>query len=191
MGSEAAKTSGYVSSTAPGFANEKKVDHAALVIEVCPAKSTYLSSIALILTHIAQLFSKAYSLLKDLPSPSNRTALYIAYRIAETYNFSGQHEMAIRFFDRISHSFKNEKWTELVQGIRKMWYESAKAAGSVDGVGKLLLEMMCAGMCETDHAVELGTNFFVCLGSGINDQEREGLQEEFVTLLKVFEKQFD
>lgn len=65
--------------------------------------------------------------------------------------------MAIRFFDRISHSFKNEKWTELVQGIRKMWYESAKAAGSVEGVGKLLLEMMCAGMCETDHAVELGT----------------------------------
>ncbi|OWZ51735.1 hypothetical protein C351_03530 [Cryptococcus neoformans c8] len=145
MGSEAAKSSGYVSSTAPGFANEKKVDHAALVIE---------------------LFSKAYSLLKDLPSPSNRTALYIAYRIAETYNLSGQHEMAIRFFDRISHSFKNEKWTELVQGIRKMWYESAKAAGSVDGVGKLLLEMMCAG-------------------SGINDEEREGLQEEFFTLLKT------
>lgn len=111
----------------------------------------------MILTHIVQLFSKAYSLLKDLPSPSNRTALYIAYRIAETYNLSGQHEMAIRFFDRISHSFKNEKWTELVQGIRKMWYESAKAAGSVDGVGKLLLEMMCAGMCGTDHAVELGT----------------------------------
>ncbi|KIR26900.1 hypothetical protein I309_04279 [Cryptococcus deuterogattii LA55] len=145
MGSEATKTSGYVSSTAPGFANEKKVDHAALVIE---------------------LFSKAYSLLKDLPSPLNRTALYVAYRIAETYNLSGQHAMAIRFFDRICHSFKNEKWTELVQRIRKMWYESAKAAGSVDGVGKLLLEMMCAG-------------------SGIDDQEREGLQEEFVTLLKT------
>lgn len=56
--------------------------------------------------------------------------------------------MAIRFFDRISHNFKNGKWTELVQGIRKMWYESAKAAGSVDSVGKLLLEMMCAGKCE-------------------------------------------
>lgn len=34
-------------------------------------------------------------------------------------------------------------------------------------------------------------NVFFCVGSGINDQEREGLQEEFVTLLKVFEKQFD
>lgn len=30
-----------------------------------------------------------------------------------------------------------------------------------------------------------------CLGSEINDEEREGLQEEFVTLLKVLEKQSD
>lgn len=148
MGSEAAKTSGYVSSTAPGFANEKKIDHAALVIEVCRYAIDIYVICFTVLTRVVQLFSKAYSLLKDLPFPLNRTALYVAYRIAETYNFSGQHVMAIRFFDRISHSFKNEKWTELVQGIRKMWYESAKAAGSVDGVGKLLLEMMCAGKCE-------------------------------------------
>jgi hypothetical protein len=33
MGSEAGSAAGYVS-TAPGFANEKKVDHAGLVIEV-------------------------------------------------------------------------------------------------------------------------------------------------------------
>lgn len=148
MGSEAAKTSGYVSSTAPGFANEKKIDHAALVIEVCRYAIDIYVLCFTVLTRVVQLFSKAYSLLKDRPFPLNRTALYVAYRIAETYNFSGQHVMAIRFFDRISHSFKNEKWTELVQGIRKMWYESAKAAGSVDGVGKLLLEMMCAGKCE-------------------------------------------
>jgi hypothetical protein len=33
MASEAGSTAGYVA-TAPGFANEKKVDHAAVIIEV-------------------------------------------------------------------------------------------------------------------------------------------------------------
>ncbi|WVQ71632.1 hypothetical protein IAR50_001172 [Cryptococcus sp. DSM 104548] len=144
LSSEAGKASGYVSA-APGFANEKKIDHSALVIE---------------------LFSKAYSLLKDLPTPSNRTALYIAYRIAETYHKAGQYEMAIRFFDRIASSFKRERWDEIVRNIRKTWYECAKATGGVEGVSRLILEMMCAGNC-------------------IDQEERKDLQEELISLLKT------
>ncbi|TYJ56593.1 hypothetical protein B9479_002685 [Cryptococcus floricola] len=144
LSSEAGKASGYVSA-APGFANEKKVDHSALAIE---------------------LFSKAYSLLKDLPTPSNRTALYIAYRIADTYHKTGQYEMAIRFFDRIASSFKKERWDEIVRDIRKVWYDCAKATGGVEGVGRLILEMMCAG-------------------NSIGQEEREDLQEELVSLLKT------
>lgn len=56
MGSEAAKSSGYVSSTAPGFANEKKVDHAALVIEVCPMQLTYPRLLYDTNTHCTALF---------------------------------------------------------------------------------------------------------------------------------------
>jgi hypothetical protein len=74
MASESGAASGYVS-TAPGFANEKKVDHAALVIE---------------------LFTKAYSLLKEQEQSQNRIALFVAFRIGETYCQSGQYEMAMR-----------------------------------------------------------------------------------------------
>lgn len=80
MASEAGAASGYVS-TAPGFANEKKVDHAALVIE---------------------LFTKSYSLLKEQRYAQDRVALFVAFRIAETYCQSGQYDMAMRWVFRMT-----------------------------------------------------------------------------------------
>ncbi|WVO12852.1 hypothetical protein L204_100460 [Cryptococcus depauperatus] len=140
---ELGKTSGFVSA-APGFANEKKVDHTALVIE---------------------LFSKAYLLLKDHNPPFNRLALYVAFRIASTYHQANQHDMAVRFFDRISTSFKKDKWTEIVKTIKALWYKCSKETGDIEEVCKLSLEMMCGG-------------------SDMDMRERKNLQEE---LLSMFE----
>jgi hypothetical protein len=120
-----ASGSGYVP-TAPGFANEKKVDHTGLIVE---------------------LFTKAYSLLKDQDLAQTRIALYVAYRIADVYCTSGQHDMAMRyfcaifgplasedgprmlierFFERISTTFQRERWAPIVRQIRKLWYECAQ-----------------------------------------------------------------
>ncbi|WVF72135.1 hypothetical protein IAT40_006947 [Kwoniella sp. CBS 6097] len=123
QGSEAGSASGYVS-TAPGFANEKKVDHAALVIE---------------------LFTKSYSLLKEQEHAQNRMALFVAFRIAEVYCQSNQYDMALRFFDRISQGFRRERWSPIVRQIRKLWYECAQQTGSVETAARLLVEMMCPG----------------------------------------------
>ncbi|KAK8869844.1 hypothetical protein IAR55_000412 [Kwoniella newhampshirensis] len=144
LGSEAGAASGYVS-TAPGFANEKKVDHSALIIE---------------------LFTKAYSLLKDQQYAQNRLALFVAFRIAETYCQSGQYEMAIRFFDRISQSFKRDRWTPIVRQIRQLWYECAQRTGNVESAARLSIEMMCPD-------------------SGVEGEERSALQEGLISLLKT------
>nr|XP_018263872.1 uncharacterized protein I303_03747 [Kwoniella dejecticola CBS 10117]OBR86030.1 hypothetical protein I303_03747 [Kwoniella dejecticola CBS 10117] len=137
-------TSGYVS-TAPGFANEKKVDHAAQIIE---------------------LFTKAYSLLKEQDHVQNRMALFVAFRIAEVYCQSAQYEMALRFFDRISLGFKRERWSPIVRQIRKLWYECAQQTGNVESAARLLIEMMSPG-------------------DGIEGEERASLQEDLLSLLKT------
>ena len=63
----------------PGFANEKKVEHLAIVNE---------------------LYTKAYELFKKFSSPSNhgqgRLTLWIAYQIAQTYYTAGKYDMAVR-----------------------------------------------------------------------------------------------
>ncbi|WVQ77984.1 hypothetical protein IAT38_000065 [Cryptococcus sp. DSM 104549] len=144
LSSEAGAASGYVS-TAPGFANEKKVDHAALVIE---------------------LFSKSYSLLKEQAYAQNRIALFVAFRIAETYCQAGQYDMAMRFFDRISQSFKRERWSPIVRQIRKLWYECAQRTGNVESAARLLVETMCPD-------------------SGVEEEERVALQDDLLSLFKT------
>lgn len=72
---EASIAAGYSATTSPGYDNEKKVDHAALIVE---------------------LYTKAYSLVKDQEHAHDRVGLYLAYRIAETYCSSDQYELAMR-----------------------------------------------------------------------------------------------
>ncbi|WVR05238.1 hypothetical protein IAU60_002250 [Kwoniella sp. DSM 27419] len=130
---------------APGFANEKKVDHAALVIE---------------------LFTKAYSLLKEQERVQNRMALFVAFRIAEVYCQSNQYDLALRFFDRISLGFKRERWSQIVRQIRKLWYECAQRTGNVETAARLLVEMMCPN-------------------SGVEGEDRAALQGDLLSLIKT------
>jgi hypothetical protein len=72
-------SAGYGATISPGFENEKKVDHSALIVE---------------------LYTKAYSLFKDQARghghAQDRVGLYVAYRIAETYCASEQYDLALR-----------------------------------------------------------------------------------------------
>ncbi|KAG6813748.1 hypothetical protein H0H92_007700 [Tricholoma furcatifolium] len=111
----------------PGFANEKKVDHLALILE---------------------LYTKAYELFKKhtLPNPQNptqsRLTLWIAYRIAQTYYESAKYDMAIRFFERIATIYRRESWDSLLEPLLTTWYACARELGDIQLSIKLLIEML-------------------------------------------------
>jgi hypothetical protein len=71
-----------------------------------------------------------------------------------------------RFFERISATFKKDKWSPIVRQIRTLWYECAQVTGNVEMAARLLVEMMCP------H-------------SGVEGEERAALQEDLALLLRV------
>ncbi|KAG8862565.1 hypothetical protein FRB96_001122 [Tulasnella sp. 330] len=110
-------------SKSPGFANEKKVEHYVIIID---------------------LYTKSYELFKRYRTgqTQSRQTFFIAFCIAETYHASGQYEAAIRFFERIAKTYRREQWGSLLRSILSMWYDCARQLGEVDLVVKLLFEML-------------------------------------------------
>ncbi|KAI0776280.1 Gryzun, putative trafficking through golgi-domain-containing protein [Trametes elegans] len=117
----------------PGFVNEKKVDHLAIVLE---------------------LYTRSYELFKKW-SPQNaqnpgRLTLWIAYRIAQTYYDSGKFDMAVRFFERIAKTYRRESWESLLHPLLSQWYACAQQLGDVDLSVRLLVEMLGYGSKASD-----------------------------------------
>ncbi|KAI0050806.1 hypothetical protein FA95DRAFT_1676484 [Auriscalpium vulgare] len=122
----------------PGFGNEKKVDHLAIVLE---------------------LYTKSYELFKTHSVVSNgqgqgRLTLRIAYRIAQTYYASGKFDMAVRFFERIARTYRREKWGVMLKPLLATWYACAQQLGDVELSVRLLVEMLGHG--PTDDADDDG-----------------------------------
>ncbi|KAG6382017.1 Gryzun, putative trafficking through golgi-domain-containing protein [Boletus reticuloceps] len=111
---------------APGYANEKKVDHLTIVLE---------------------LYTKSYELFKKYSSTASqgRLTLWIASRIAQTYYQSGKFELAIRFFERIAKTYRREKWNAMLRPLFLTWYACAKKLGDVELTVRLLVEMIGYG----------------------------------------------
>ncbi|KDQ13969.1 hypothetical protein BOTBODRAFT_110665 [Botryobasidium botryosum FD-172 SS1] len=106
----------------PGFINEKKVDHYAMILD---------------------FYTNAYELFKKYAPTRSRMILYVAYRIAETYHASGQLELAVsRFFERIAHTHRREKWGSMLQPLLSMWYDCAKRLEDADLSIKLMIEIL-------------------------------------------------
>ncbi|KAG8221229.1 glutathione transferase omega-1 [Butyriboletus roseoflavus] len=120
---------------APGFANEKKVDHLTIVLE---------------------LYTKSYELFKKYSSTASqgRLTLWIAYRIANTYHQSGKFELAIRFFERIAKTYRREKWSAMLRPLFPTWYACVKRLGDVELTVKLLVEMIGYGDIDDPGTLE-------------------------------------
>ncbi|KAL1409710.1 hypothetical protein Q8F55_003706 [Vanrija albida] len=130
----AERDSGSVAlAAAPGFANEKNVDHAALIVE---------------------LLSKAYNLLKDEEQEASRLALYIAFRIAKTHCQAGEHELAVRYLNLISGKFAQEGWKPVLYEIRTISYECAKQTGDVETAARLLVDILASGDATDGEALQ-------------------------------------
>ncbi|KAF8549955.1 hypothetical protein OG21DRAFT_1420431 [Imleria badia] len=129
----ASESASQGANAAPGYANEKKVDHLTIVLE---------------------LYTKSYELFKKYSSATSqgRLTLWIARRIAETYHQSGKFELAIRFFERIAKTYRREKWNAMLRPLFPTWYACAKKLGDVELTVRLLIEMI--GYGDVD---ELGT----------------------------------
>ncbi|KAF8308283.1 hypothetical protein DL93DRAFT_2220330 [Clavulina sp. PMI_390] len=114
-------TAHEVSSSSPALANERKIDHQAIVLE---------------------LFSKAYEIFKAQKAPSDRITFHMAYRIAETYFNAGKYDLGVKFFERIARTFRRERWDAMLHPTLSMWCESARQSGDVEGTVPLLLELI-------------------------------------------------
>ncbi|KZP28516.1 hypothetical protein FIBSPDRAFT_917686 [Athelia psychrophila] len=126
-------------SSAPGFINERKVDHLTIILELY--------------TKSYELFKK-YSPVNSQNTNQGRLTLWIAYRIAETYYESGKYDMAVKFFERIAKTYRREKWSWMLRPLLVSWYACAKEIDAVDLSAKLLLEMISYGARLDDDGPE-------------------------------------
>ncbi|KAN0130166.1 Gryzun, putative trafficking through Golgi domain containing protein [Lactarius tabidus] len=123
------------SANIPGFANEKRVDHFGIVLE---------------------LYTKAYELFKKHSPLSNghgqgRLTLRVAGRIAGTYYASGKFDMAVRFFERIAKTYRRERWGATLRPLLATWYKCAQRLGDVELSVKILIEMLAHGASEHEE----------------------------------------
>jgi len=97
---------------------------------------------------ILELFSKAYELFKKhAPSTSSQSRLtfFIALQIATAYHESGKDDLAVKFFERITKTYRKERWKSLLRPGLKMWCESARRLGAVESCLILMIEMLGLG----------------------------------------------
>ncbi|KAF8841726.1 hypothetical protein BDN67DRAFT_927820 [Paxillus ammoniavirescens] len=133
-------------SLAPGYANEKKVDH---------------------LTIILEMYTKSYELFKRYNSSASqgRLTLWIACRIAHTYYESGKFDMAVRFFERIAKTYRREKWNAMLRPLLSTWYACAQKLGDVELTVRLLVEMI--GYGNVDEPGTLQEDLLAVLKSSV------------------------
>ncbi|KAK7036442.1 hypothetical protein VNI00_011639 [Paramarasmius palmivorus] len=157
------------SSWSPGFANEKKVDHSVIILELY--------------TKSYELFKKYASLANPNSNQQGRLPLFIAYRIAQTYYDSGKFDMAIRwvvpalvkhftdswisFFERIAKTYRREHWGSLLRPLLSTWYRCAQQLGDVDLSVRLLVEMLGHDSDTVDEAESLQEDLLAVLKSTV------------------------
>ncbi|THH33085.1 hypothetical protein EUX98_g1139 [Antrodiella citrinella] len=143
------------SSLSPGFANEKKVDHLAIALE---------------------LYTRAYELFKkNSASLQSRQQLWIAYRIAQMYYESGKFDMAVRFFERIAKTYRREKWEAMLHPLLSTWYSCAQQLGDMELSVQLLLEMLGHRFIDQEDPDSVQEDLIAVLKSTVPSSTEEPL----------------
>ncbi|KAF8891851.1 Gryzun, putative trafficking through golgi-domain-containing protein [Infundibulicybe gibba] len=156
----------------PGFANEKKVEHLVIILE---------------------LYTKAYELFKKY-SPAGpqgaaqgRLTLWIAYRIAQTYYDSGKFDMAVRFFERIAKTYRREKWGSMLKPLLSTWYACAQQLGDVDLSVRLLIEMLGYDAEDSEDPSLLEEDLLAVLKSTVPSSPDEPLVVDLSESRSIFD----
>lgn len=153
----------------PGFTNEKKVEHLAIINE---------------------LYTKAYELFKKHSPASNqgqgRLTLWIAYRIAQTYYEAGKFDMAVRFFERIAKTYRREKWNSMLQPLLGTWYACAQRLGDVELSIKLVIEMLGHDAVDSDDPSSLEEDLLAVLKSTVPASPNQSLVVDLSEAQPIF-----
>ncbi|KAB5589557.1 Glutathione transferase omega-1 [Ceratobasidium theobromae] len=131
-------------SATPAFANEKKIDHHGLIIE---------------------LYTKAYETFKQQKVGQTRLTYYIAYRIAETHYESGKFDLAVKFVERIAKTYRSERWIELLRPALTLWYDCARHLADIELSLRVLAEMLVPGMTSPEERMNIGEDMMAILKS--------------------------
>jgi tetratricopeptide (TPR) repeat protein len=86
---------------------ESKVDHAAIVIEI---------------------LTKCHDFFKN--QKFVRLSLFLATEIARIYQDTNQHDTALKYYDKVAITYRNEKWYELLGNVAHRIKECALAVGN-------------------------------------------------------------
>ncbi|KAF9529733.1 glutathione transferase omega-1 [Crepidotus variabilis] len=154
----------------PGFVNEKKVEHLAVINE---------------------LYTKSYELFKKHSPGTNqgqgRLTLWIAYRIAQTYYDAGKFDMAVRFFERIAKMYRRERWDAVLRPLLSTWYSCAKRLGDMDLSIKLLIELLGHDRIDSDDANTLEEDLIAVLQSTVPSSPDEILKVDVAEARPIFD----
>ena len=102
--------------------HEAKVDHADIAID---------------------LFTKAYEHFKA--HKHKNMTLLLAAQIALAHFEGGNHQMALKFHERIAKTYRRDQWTPVLDSIVRMSYISALHADDPENAIRLLLELLAPG----------------------------------------------
>lgn len=165
-----AELSSQPATLSPGFANEKKVEHLAIILE---------------------LYTKAYELFKKYTPASSqgqgRLTLWIAYRIAQTYHQSGKFDMAVRFFERIARTYRREKWYTMLRPLLSTWYTCAQQLGDVELSICLLIEMLGHDSVESEDPGSLEDDLLAVLKSTVPAKPEDALVVDLSEAQPIFD----
>ncbi|KAM0752891.1 hypothetical protein T439DRAFT_323501 [Meredithblackwellia eburnea MCA 4105] len=103
----------------PAVSHESKVDHAEIIID---------------------LYTKSYEYFKA--HKTSRLSLFIASQIALTHFQAGNHEMALKFNERISRTYRRERWRDIVDSLAEISRVSALAVGDYPTAIRSLLGLL-------------------------------------------------
>lgn len=113
--------------------NESQVDYASLIIDI---------------------LKKAYEQFKN--QKNGRMTLYLARNIAKMYEEKNNYEIALKFYDRISKTYRNENWNALLTDILKSIVKCSKETHSYQILIESLVELLSGDMAlEFSERIEI------------------------------------
>jgi len=113
--------------------NESQFDYASLIIDI---------------------LKKAYEQFKN--QKNGRMTLYLARNIAKMYEEMNNYEIALKFYDRISKTYRNENWNVLLTDILKLIVKCSKETHSYQILIESLVELLSGDMAlEFSERIEI------------------------------------
>jgi len=113
--------------------NEEQVDYASLIIDI---------------------LKKAYEQFKN--QKNGRMTLYLARNIAKMYEEKNNYEIALKFYDRISKTYRNENWSILLTDILKLMVKCSKETHSYQILIESLVELLSGELAlEFSERIEI------------------------------------